>query len=212
MEASDIGIEDDARKGDIMEGHRIILNDFLDIVKRENITSILDAGSGRTSLSAIANSFPDTPIDAVVYPGDIRKINSIKELAKHNENINVIEKDMCGDTDIKAYDLIVAHLLLGEAAKFGNSFEALLEKTIAMKYKYLIIIDYLEDPAVNESDIVKMCEKYALTVIYKSFFTNPEPQVWEDFTGVHNFGYLIENHSFWSGTLKKGDKLWKLQE
>ncbi|MDE6133468.1 MAG: hypothetical protein K2G04_08875, partial [Oscillospiraceae bacterium] len=118
-----------------MEGHRIILNDFLVHIKGENITSILDAGSGRTSLSVIANSFSGTPIDAVVYPGDIRKINSIKEITDYNENISVIEKDICGDTVIKAYDLIVAHLLLGEAAKFGNSFEDLLEKVIIMKYK-----------------------------------------------------------------------------
>lgn len=46
-----------------MEGHRIILNDLLDLVKRENITSILDAGSGRTSLSIIANAFPNTSIE-----------------------------------------------------------------------------------------------------------------------------------------------------
>lgn len=175
-----------------MEGHRIILNDFLNFIKRENITSILDAGSGRTSLSIIANSFSNTPIDAVVYPGDLRKINSIKEITNHNNNISVIEKDICSDTFIKEYDIIIAHLLLGEATKFGNAFEDLLEKIITMKYKYLIIIDYLEDPAVKENEIIKMCEKYNLTIIYKSYFTNQEPQVWVDFTGVHNFGYLIK--------------------
>ena len=175
-----------------MEGHRIILKDFLDLIKSESIASILDAGSGRTSLSVIANSFSDTPVDAVIYPGDIRKINSIKEITGRNQNISVIEKDICGDTLIKAYDLIIAHLLLGEAAKFGNSFEALLKKVITMKYKYLIIIDYLEDPAVKENDIIEMCEKYNLTIVYRSYFTNQEPQAWEDFTGVHNFGYLIK--------------------
>ena len=175
-----------------MEGHRIILNDFLDLLKGEDVTSILDAGSGRTSLSIIANTFSNTPIDAVVYPGDVRKLNPIKEIADYSENISVIEKDICKDTFIKAYDIIIAHLLLGEAAKFGNSFEDLLEKVITMKYKYLIIIDYLEDPAVNENDIVKMCEKYDLTVVRKSVHTNETPQVWEDFTGVHNFGYLIK--------------------
>ena len=175
-----------------MEGHRIILNDFLNLIKRENITSILDAGSGRTSLSIIVNSFPNALIDAVVYPGDLRKINSIKEIINYNKNVNVVEKDICGDTVIKEYDVIIAHLLLGEAAKFGNAFEALLEKVIAMKYKYLIIIDYLEDPAVKENDIMEMCEKNNLTIVYKSYFTNPKPQIWEDFTGIHNFGYLIK--------------------
>lgn len=175
-----------------MKGHRIILNDFLNLIKRENITSILDAGSGRTSLSIIASLFSNVPIDAVVYPGDLRKINSIKEITDHNSNINVIEKDICSDTIIKKYDIIIAHLLLGEAAKFGNMFEDLLEKIITMKYNYLIIIDYLEDPAVKENDIVKMCEENNLSIVYKSYFTNQEPQVWENFTGTHNFGYLIK--------------------
>lgn len=175
-----------------MEGHRVILNDFLDFVKNDSITNILDAGSGRTSLSIIADSFSNTPIDAVVYPGDLRKISSIKEIADHNNNVRVIEKDICSDAVIREYDLIIAHLLLGEATKFGNAFEDLLEKVITMKYSYLILIDYLEDPAVKEIDILKMCEKYDLTIVYKSYFTNLEPQVWEDFTGVHNFGYLIK--------------------
>lgn len=175
-----------------MEGHRIILNDFLNLLKSESIASILDAGSGRTSLSIIANSFPDTTIDAVVYPGDLRKINSIKEITDHSRNINVIEKDICTDTVTKEYDIIVAHLLLGEAAKFGNTFEYLLEQVFAMKYKYLIIIDYLEDPAVKENEIIKMCDKNNLTIVCKTYFTNQEPQVWEDFTGEHNFGYLIK--------------------
>ncbi|MCH5265626.1 MAG: hypothetical protein J1F02_06980 [Lachnospiraceae bacterium] len=175
-----------------MEGHRVILNDFLDFVKNDSITSILDAGSGRTSLSIITDSFSNTPIDAVVYPGDLRKINSIKEIADHNNNVRVIEKDICSDAVIREYDLIIAHLLFGEATKFGNAFEDLLKKVITMKYRYLILIDYLEDPAVKEIDIIKTCEKYDLTIVYKSYFTNLEPQVWEDFTGVHNFGYLIK--------------------
>lgn len=175
-----------------MEGHRIILNDFLNLIKRENITSILDAGSGRTSLSIITHSFPDASIDAVVYPGDLRKINSIKEITDHNKNISILEKDICSDTVISEYDLIVAHLLLGEAAKFGNEFEDLLTNIITMKYKYIIIIDYLEDPAVNENDIWEMCEKHNLTIVYRSYFTNQQPQVWEEFTGKHNFGYLIK--------------------
>lgn len=175
-----------------MEGHKIILSDFLNLVKGENITSILDAGSGRTSLSIISEAFPNASIDAVVYPGDQRKINSVKEITDNNKNISLIEKDICGETVNKEYDIIIAHLLLGEAAKFGNSFEDLLEKVFAMKYKYLIIIDYLEDPAVKEKSITDMCEKYDLTVVCKSCVTNEKPQAWEDFVGTHNFGYLIK--------------------
>ena len=175
-----------------MEGHKIILNDFLNLVKKETITSILDAGSGRTSLSIITDAFPNTSIDAVVYPGDQRKINSVKKIADNNENISLIEMDICRDSVVKEYDIIIAHLLLGEAAKFGNTFEDLLQKVVTMQYEYLIIIDYLEDPAINEREIIDVCEKYGLTVICKSYVTNEKPQVWEDFVGTHNFGYLIK--------------------
>lgn len=75
-------------KGTLTDGHRIILNDFLNLVKREDITSILDAVSGRTSLSTIANAFPNTSVDAVVYPGDLRKTISIKEIADNKKNIS----------------------------------------------------------------------------------------------------------------------------
>ena len=177
-----------------MEGHRIILNHLLDVIKNESISCILDAGSGRTSLSAITEIFPETPVDAVVYPGDTRKISSVEQIKSQHSKINVIEKDICSGTIDREYDLTVAHLLLGEAAKFGNDFEVLLEKTITLKYRYLIIIDYLEDPSVSESAILKKCDENDLTVVYKSCFTNEQPQVWEDFSGTHNFGYLIKSH------------------
>ncbi|MCH5325352.1 MAG: hypothetical protein J1E39_09060 [Eubacterium sp.] len=177
-----------------MEGHKIILNDFLNALKGEKITSILDAGSGRTSLTVIRELFPDVPVDAVVYPGDVRKINSIAGVTEQHKNISVIEKDICGDIIDKKYDVVVAHLLLGEAAKFGNAFEKLLERIINIQSEYLIIIDYLEDPAVNENDILKACEDNNLTVVYRAYFTNEHPQAWEDFTGVHNFGYLIKKN------------------
>lgn len=175
-----------------MKGHEIILNDFLNVIKCEDITNILDAGSGRTSLSMLTNSFPHTSIDAIVYPGDVRKINSIKEITDFHQTINVVEKDICSDNIDKEYDVVVAHLLLGEATKFGNAFEDLLAKVIAMQYKYLIIIDYLEDPGVKESKILEMCEENKLQIVYKAYFTNENPQVWEEFTGIHNFGYLIK--------------------
>ena len=175
-----------------MKGHQIILNDFLNLLKGKDITNILDAGSGRTSLSIITDSFPNASVDAVVYPGDVRKINSVKEITDIHKNISVIERDICSDIPEKEYDLVIAHLLLGEAAKFGNTFEILLEKVVKIKYKYLIIIDYLEDPAVKENDILKICEENHLTIVYRTYFTNEQPQVWEEFTGIHNFGYLIK--------------------
>lgn len=175
-----------------MEGHKVILKDLLDLIKDENIKGILDAGSGRTSLEIITETFPDTPVDALVYPGDLRKIYSIGKVKSQNKNIRLIEKDICRDKVEGEYDLVIAHLLLGEAVKFGNSFGALLEKVVAMRFRYLIIIDYLEDPSVKVKDILELCEKNNLTVAEKAYFTNQQPQIWEDFVGTNNFGYLIK--------------------
>ncbi|QHQ62985.1 hypothetical protein Ana3638_21180 [Anaerocolumna sedimenticola] len=109
-----------------------------------------------------------------------------------NQQINVIERDICLDIVNKEYDLIIAHLLLGEATKFGNSYEVLLDKVCNINSRYIIIIDYLEDPKVNEKSILEICNKYNWTIIYKSYFKNDIPQVWNDFVGDHNFGYLIK--------------------
>ena len=175
-----------------MRGHEIILHDFLNAIQTESVATILDAGSGRTSLSAILAAFPGASVDAVVYPGDTRKIDSISSIEDPRKQIHIQETDICTTPITKKYDVIVAHLLLGEAAKFGNSFKDLLNKVAAMKYRYLIIIDYLEDPGVNEQAIPEMCKANRASVVYRSYFTNENPQVWEDFTGTHNFGYLIK--------------------
>ena len=180
------------REENDMKAHETILRSFLDYIKNESISGILDAGSGRTSLSVITDVFPDAQVDAVVYPGDVRKLISIAEIKAQHSNIEAIEKDICSDTFDKEYDIVVAHLLLGEAAKFGNAFDDMLERVFALRYKYLIMIDYLEDPAVRENDIRKMCDGNGLTVVYRAYVANEQPQVWDDFTGKHNFGYLIK--------------------
>ena len=101
------------------------LSSYLDVDKT---MSIIDAGSGRTSLGFILSYFKEAMVDAIVYPGDLRKINSIKDNVLENNRYIIIEHDMCQEPIIKSYDLVVAHLLLGEAAKFGNSFIVLFTK------------------------------------------------------------------------------------
>ena len=48
-------------------------------INKEEIKTILDAGSGKTSLSILLRLFPESKIDAITYYNDLRKINSIKE-------------------------------------------------------------------------------------------------------------------------------------
>ncbi|MDO5569142.1 MAG: hypothetical protein Q4G04_03430, partial [bacterium] len=111
-----------------------------------NIEKILDAGSGKSSLYALTEYYK-TCIDAIVYPGDNRKIDSIK--SNINKQYNLIEIDICKNNITKKYDLVLAHLLLGEAMKWNNKFELLLEKLLNINSKYYIIYDFLEDISID---------------------------------------------------------------
>lgn len=129
-------------------------------------------------------------VDAVVYPGDDRKLQTIERLL--TGKINVLEQDICQTFFEDKYNLVVAHLLLGEAEKFGNEFRDLLDKPLAIESEYYIIIDYVEDPVVDEMKIREACAKSSYRIVEKVCKECPEPQVWKDFVGYHNFGYLIE--------------------
>ena len=173
-----------------MRCHEILLRDFLQAIPG-NIAHVLDAGSGMTSLRIISEACPDALIDAMVYPGDTRKITSAQTVADAHPGIRIIEKDLCGDGIDASYDIVVAHLLLGEATKFGHTFEDLLRRLMALTFRYLIVIDYLEDPKVHAESIPAQCAANRLTIVDQRCLRNADPQVWEDFTGEHNFGYLI---------------------
>lgn len=175
-----------------MRQHLSILNDFLEKLEGKPIRSVLDAGSGRTSLSAIVSHFPKTEINAIVYPGDRRKLNTIIPIKEESKaNIQILERDICREAIPENYDLVVAHLLFGEAAMFGNRFEIMLERLLAVNFRYLIIIDYLEDPCVDGQKILQACERHGFQILEEQCLENEDPQIWKDFTGKHNFGYLI---------------------
>ncbi len=170
--------------------HITILRELLSDLSIADISRILDAGSGKTSLSTIISCFPKASVDAIVYPGDERKLKTIRNI--QSDQVNVVEWDIC-DTPIPAhYDLVVAHLLLGEASKFGNTFQDLLQNLFSIQSRYYIIIDYLEDPKVDADAIRTYCEVANLKVQEFICAENTEPQVWEDFIGAHNFGFLVE--------------------
>ena len=109
-----------------------------------------------------------------------------------SNKVNVVEWDICNTPVPAHYDLVVAHLLLGEASKFGNAFQDLLQNVLSIQSRYYIIIDYLEDPKVDADVIRSYCEGANLKIQKYTCVENSEPQVWADFVGTHNFGFLIE--------------------
>jgi len=136
--------------------------------------SVLDAGSGRTSLGILTEKFPHSVIDAVCFPGDRRKLDSIVANVAR-ANYRLIERDICKPAEWGEYDFIVAHLLLGEAVKFGNNFGALLGSLIAIKGKHLVIIDYPEDPGVDFERIFADCRAAGYETVREHTVKKTEP-------------------------------------
>lgn len=74
----------------------------------------------------------------------------------------------------------------------GNSHP--LKRHKCLFKQTLIIIYYLEDPDVNITDITEIetaAAKYEYEIISEIIRTNSEPQTWDTFTEIHNFGLLL---------------------
>jgi len=84
----------------------------------------------KLSLAILLKYFPTATVDAIIYPGDNRKKNPL-ENAIGSERLDVIEADICKNTFMKNYDLCCVLLTLGEAQKFGNSFEDLFHHELS---------------------------------------------------------------------------------
>jgi len=122
--------------------------------EREKEYRILDAGSGRTSLYFLTNRFPNSRITAIVYPGDRRKSESIRRFVPH-ANYVLKEVDIRNLDKNEKSDIVLAHLLLGEATLFGNTFNDVLSSLFNINSKYLAIVDVLEDSDVDYRAILR---------------------------------------------------------
>jgi len=117
--------------------------------------SILDAGSGHTSITILCEMFPNAEIDAIIFPGDERKKSSVAR-AEQSCKYKLIEADIATTDFAKKYDLTIAHLLLGEAAKWGNDVPVLLNKLFPITKKYVMIADFPQDPEIDFTAIERL--------------------------------------------------------
>ena len=173
------------------KAHRKLFRLLFHGMNRRRPYEILDAGSGRTSLSLILHTFPRSHVDAVVYPGDLRKINSIKA-AVPTGRYRLMERDLCLDQTEQQYDIAVAHLLLGEAMRFGNPFALLLDAVLALRIERLAVIDFLEDPDVDFDVVLQHAQAYGYTVTRDHTTKKSKPHICKRFTGWHYRGLLLE--------------------
>ena len=134
--------------------HERLLMELFEGFEREKEYRILDAGSGRTSLYFLTNRFPNSRITAIVYPGDRRKSESIRRFVPH-ANYVLKEVDIRNLDKNEKSDIVLAHLLLGEATLFGNTFNDVLSSLFNINSKYLAIVDVLEDSDVDYRAILR---------------------------------------------------------
>lgn len=129
--------------------HKEILTRLFERFDTEEEYTILDAGSGKTNLYFLTTHFPHSTICAVVYPGDVRKIESIRGFVDAS-NFALREIDIQELEPEFSVDIVLAHLLLGEATAFGdNMFENVLRALFGIKTHYLAIVDALDDPDIS---------------------------------------------------------------
>lgn len=134
--------------------HERLLTEIFEGFEREKKYKILDAGSGRTSLYFLTNRFPNSRISAIVYPGDRRKSESIRRFVPSTNYVlkEVDIRNLAGNEEL---DIVLAHLLLGEATLFGNTFDDVLLSLFSINSHYLAIVDVLEDSDVDYRAILR---------------------------------------------------------
>jgi len=139
---------------EISKSHKKVLDSLFEIIKVDSIKNILDIGSGRTSIFYLTDRFKNLIIKGIIYPGDVRKIDPIKKCVK-NDNYELVESDIKDFDSKEKFDLVLAHLFLGEAEKFGkNNFESILKKLFSIKTNYLILVNLFRDE-INYNLILK---------------------------------------------------------
>jgi hypothetical protein len=163
-------------KWKISENQKELVDRLFNYIELDNIKNVLDVGSGRTSIGYLTNRFKDLKITGIIYPDDQERIKKLKESVE-NKNYELIETDVKNFDKSKNYDIVLAHLFLGEAAKFaGNGFEEILENLFEIKTNYLVIVNLSFDDVVNYFLLLKKISQTG-KIIGLSFVPSSESEV-----------------------------------
>ena len=177
-----------------------IVNKMTKHLDRLSFKKVLDAGSGKTSASLALKYFPNANVDAIIFPGDNRKKNPLENAIGSNR-LDVIEVDICTTCFRRKYDFCFVHLTLGEAQKFGNSFENLFHQLMDIRADYFLIIDIFEDPCVHFRYVEQYLKEKGYKILKRKKFKNPNPEHYPkvkhdkyklEFDSKHYVAYLIK--------------------
>jgi len=133
----------------ISEVQRKLLGSLFSVIEDNDVKNVFDIGSGRTSIQYLTDRYKNLVITGIVFPGDARKIDPIKECVT-NTNYEIIEQDIMHFDENQEIDIVLAHLFLGEAEQFAeNKFPKILEKLFSLKTKYIVMVN-LERDNINQ--------------------------------------------------------------
>lgn len=169
-----------------MEEHRKIINELIG----QEYANILDLGSGKTSMNILLEKYEYSNITGICYPGDLRKLESIKKNCKGKYNL--VELDICKSKVEGQYDLVLCHLLLGETLKFGNKLDIMLDSVFSIDTKKICIVDYLEDKDIDYNLVKSKATEYGFNIIKEKIFVKEKEQVFESFVGKNYIGFVFE--------------------
>ncbi len=129
----------------ISPSQKKILDALFKSIPIKNPRTVIDAGSGRTSIHYLAHRFKNIVITGIVYPGDRRKLEPILACVPE-DNYQIAQTDIRKFNPRQKSEIILAHLFLGEATKFGrNTFPGVLKKLLSLSSKYLVIVNLTSD-------------------------------------------------------------------
>lgn len=171
-------------------------------LKTRDFKKVIDAGSGKTSASILLKYCPNAQVDAVIFPGDNRKKNPL-ENSIGSDRLEVMEADICKTVFRKKYDFCFVNLSLGEATRWGNSFEDLFHHIMDIKADYFLIEDVFEDPCVHFRYVEQYLKEKGFTILKKKKFKNPNPEHYPknkyekyklEYTSKHFQTYLVKRN------------------
>lgn len=142
-------------KWEISDNQKKLLDKLFSVIGIGKVNSVLDMGSGRTSIDYLTDKFKKLTIRGVVYPEDQERILKIKNSVKR-QNYELVLADIKDFNKKENYDIVLAHLFLGEATKYvSHTFEEILDNLFEIKAKYLVIVNVSYDDSINYFYLLK---------------------------------------------------------
>lgn len=166
--------------------HKKIIDEMLKI-EYENI---LDLGSGKTSMSLLLDKYNSSNITGICYPGDNRKLDKIKKECIGNYTLKEI--DICKEGIPQKFDLVLCHLLFGEATKFGNTVDIMAKNVFIIKAEHILLVDYLEDVDIDYNSLIKIANENNFVIEEKKIFPKVNKEQYNSFIGENYIAILFK--------------------